>query len=162
MLSRFPYTTEVKSNEQTSQLEESINYTIAHALPVALSVSEILEASQNDPELRAVSEALKNNTWHKYNNIGPYYRIRNELAVKRNILLRQERIVIPTSLRQRVLDIVHETHGLGIVKTKQHLRSKVWWPGMDAEIERQIKACTLCSATQPQGQHPSFKMTKCS
>ncbi|KAJ8385135.1 hypothetical protein AAFF_G00192760 [Aldrovandia affinis] len=38
-------------------------------------------------------------------------------------------------LQARALSLAHEGH-LGIVGTKQHLRSKVWWPGMDKAAER--------------------------
>ena len=37
------------------------------------------------------------------------------------------RNVVPASLRKRVLELAHEGHQ-GIVKTKDCLRSKVWWP----------------------------------
>ena len=37
----------------------------------------------------------------------------------------------------RVLEICHEAH-LGIVKSKQPLRSKVWFPGIDKKMEAKI------------------------
>ena len=43
-------------------------------------------------------------------------------------------IVIPEKLRQRVLRLAHEGHQ-GIVKMKERLRSKVWWPGVDKDAE---------------------------
>jgi len=38
-------------------------------------------------------------------------------------------MVIPKSLQEQVISICHEGH-LEIVKTKQLLRSRVWFPGM--------------------------------
>ena len=46
------------------------------------------------------------------------------------LILRGIRTVVPQVLRKRVLDLAHEGHQ-GIVKTKQMIRSKVWWPGID-------------------------------
>ncbi len=37
---------------------------------------------------------------------------------------------LPQLLRGRALQLAHEGH-LGVIGTKQHLRTKVWWPGMD-------------------------------
>jgi hypothetical protein len=46
------------------------------------------------------------------------------------ILLHDKRIVIPKDLQMRVIDLAHEGHQ-GIVKTKQLLREKVYFPGID-------------------------------
>ncbi len=50
------------------------------------------------------------------------------------MVLRGTRLVIPQSLRTTVLALAHEGH-LGIVGTKNNLRTKVWWPGMDKAAE---------------------------
>ena len=53
--------------------------------------------------------------------------------------------MVPRKFR-RVLDLAHEGHQ-GIVKTKERLRSKVWWPGIEKKVQRMswlpdgIKAC---------------------
>ena len=53
--------------------------------------------------------------------------------------------MIPRALQQRVLELAHEGHQ-GIVKTKCRLRSKVWWPKIDADAERLCKICHGCQA----------------
>ena len=60
--------------------------------------------------------------------------------------MKGSRQVIPTSLSERVLSIAHTGHQ-GIVKTKQLLRTKVWWPGIDNDVETLVKSCILCQAT---------------
>ena len=45
---------------------------------------------------------------------------------------------MPRLLRDRVVQLEHEGHQ-GIVKTKYRLRSKVWWPGMDKDVETFVK-----------------------
>lgn len=59
------------------------------------------------------------------------------------VLLRIDRIVIPSSLRARVLQIGHEGHP-GIRVMKSHLRTNVWWPKMDQDIKRFVKHCRGC------------------
>jgi transposase InsO family protein len=54
--------------------------------------------------------------------------------------------VIPQKLRQQIIDIAHEGHQ-GIVKTKQLLRQKVWFPGIDAMVESTVTKCLACQTT---------------
>jgi len=48
-------------------------------------------------------------------------------------VLRGTRIIIPSKMQPRTLALADEGH-LGVVGTKQNLRSKVWWPGMDKRL----------------------------
>ena len=73
----------------------------------------------------------------------PYYRIKNELTFKADLILKGERLIIPKILQNRILSLVHETH-MGIVKTKSLLREKCWWPGMDSDVEELINNCIPC------------------
>lgn len=59
------------------------------------------------------------------------------------ILLRRHRIVIPASLRRRVVMVAHEGDQ-GIAKTKSLLRAKVWFPKLDFMVEDFIKTCHAC------------------
>lgn len=69
-------------------------------------------------------------------------------SFKSGVILKDNRIVIPKSLQQRILDLAHETHQ-GIVKTKLMLREKVWWPGIDLGIKELIKNCIPCISVTP-------------
>lgn len=53
------------------------------------------------------------------------------------------RLLIPRRLRKRVLDLAHEVHQ-GLVKTKLRLCTKVWWTGIDNQVESQCKTCHGC------------------
>ena len=61
-----------------------------------------------------------------------YKLVCNELACFGKVVLRGTRIVVPRQLRRKVLDLAHKGHQ-GTVKTKERLRPKVWWPGIDKE-----------------------------
>lgn len=92
-----------------------------NATPNALTTREVEEASADDEELREVRKAIESGTFDKCKAYAP---IANELCVIGYLVLRGVRIVLPYSLRARALALAHEGH-LGIVGTKQHLRSKV-------------------------------------
>ena len=61
--------------------------------------------------------------------------VAGELVVIGQLILRGTRIIIPRKLQPRTLGLAHEGH-FGVVGTKQNLRTKVWWPGMDKATER--------------------------
>lgn len=111
-----------------------------------MTLEEIVTAKSQDSELQAVFKAVQSGQWfnkkdpnHRY--VKTYQKLRNEFSVTDNgILLRDTRIVIPKSLRQRTMAISHEGHQ-GIAKTKTLLRTKVWWHGLDAEVEKIVKNC---------------------
>ena len=80
--------------------------------------------------------------------------VAGELCVIGQLVLRGTRIIIPSKLQPRTLALAHEGH-LGVVGTKQNLRTKVWWPGMDKAVERHCRACHECQlVAQPDPPEP--------
>ena len=63
--------------------------------------------------------------------------MRNELSTLGKLVLKGARLLIPHKLRERVLDLAQEGHQ-GVVKTK------VWWAGIDKQVEDKCKACHGC------------------
>ena len=49
-------------------------------------------------------------------------------------------------MRPKIVSLAHEGH-LGIVGTKQNLRSKVWWPGCERDAEIFVKTYHGCQLT---------------
>ncbi len=76
-------------------------------------------------------------------SIREYWLVRDELAVLDGIAYRGQRIVVPPTMRSRMLDLIHETH-LGTVKSKQRARETLYWPGMSSEIEEKVQDCPVC------------------
>ena len=81
-------------------------------------------------------------------------RVKDELTINEqaNIILRGSRIVILNTLQDRAIPIVHEDHQ-GLVKTKQLLREKVSFPGIDDNVKQKLDKCTACQANSS-GSHP--------
>ena len=57
------------------------------------------------------------------------------------------RVVIPVTLQERLLEDLDECHP-GMCRMKALARSFVWWPGIDQDIEDQVKFCQDCVSTQ--------------
>ena len=78
----------------------------------------------------------------------PYWGGRHHLSVDHGIVLKGNRIVVPTSLRPQVLRDLHAPHQ-GIVRTKSRARRVVHWPGMSRQLEDLIRDCQPCRTYQP-------------
>ena len=88
-----------------------------------------------------------------YKNVFP------ELSIADELILRGSRIVVPTKLRQKVIEIAHEGHQ-GQVRTKQLLRAHVWFPAMDSQCEKFVSTCIACQANTPRTHRAPLKMTE--
>ena len=115
---------------------------VENAVPLALTARKVEEASMDDPELAVLRDCVKSGNWERC-ELTSYQAVKEELTVYGGLVLRGDRIVIPQVLRKHVLQLAHEGHQ-GIVKTKNRLRSKVWWPKMDQAAERLCRVCHGC------------------
>ncbi len=156
VLSRLPI--RAQAPRERNIAEEYINFIAERAVPKAMTLEEIAKATEDDAVLQQVLHCLSLNHWPNDPGLQKFSRVRDELSTSQGLLLRGTRIVMPKSLRPRTLSLAHENHQ-GIVRTKQLLRQKVWWPGIDTEAENLIKACLPCQSTMPQSVpeplHPS-------
>lgn len=81
------------------------------------------------------------------NDYCPYRNVFDQLNIDQGVVLLGSRVIVPTSLRGKILKVLHEEH-MGIGKTKALARSYVWWPRMDDEIELMIKSCFSCQSNR--------------
>ena len=77
----------------------------------------------------------------------PYFTYREELTIVDGLLVKGNRIVIPTDMRHDCLETLHVPH-LGLQKTLLRARTSVFWPGMTADIKTQISNCSACHKFQ--------------
>ena len=113
-----------------------------------ISLSDIRRETKKDSVLSKLCECVKSGNWSAYAKDKQVMFLRNEMSVHEDILLRGNRIVVPLLLQNDILKLAHETH-MGIVKTKQLLRQKFYWVGMDKDIEQLVKNCDVCIINQP-------------
>ena len=140
ILSRTPISE--TDNETCDITEKYVNYVMETSLPIAVTLDEMQKECETDETLIKVRKCLQTNRWGKSTDLKPYRQVKNELTVKDSVILKNNKLVIPTSLQGRILDLAHESHQ-GIVKTKQLLREKVWWPSIDTDVMNKIKHVML-------------------
>ena len=137
--------------------DEFVRFVAATATPQAMTTREIEEASSEDREFVELRQYIKDGNW-KGDQHKQYVPVCSELCVIGKLILRGTRIVIPSKLRPRVLNLAHEGHP-GIVSMKQRLRSKVWWPGIDREAEKFCKTCYGCQLVSSPANPEPIKST---
>ena len=130
-----------KAGSKPNVADHYIRFVAENAAPKAIPIQEIEKLSAVDKELSAIREVIQTGKLHQLPR--EYRHVSGELTVLGKLVLRGSRIVIPQVPRERVLHLAHEGHQ-GVVKTKQRLRSKVWWPKIDQGAEEICKTCHGC------------------
>ena len=73
----------------------------------------------------------------------PYQRVKDQLKIDKECVLKANRVIIPVRLKDKVLQMLHSEH-MGISKTKNLARYYVWLPKIDEDIECLVKSCEPC------------------
>ncbi len=68
--------------------------------------------------------------------IRPYYSV---LSVQNGLLMRGNRIIIPSEMRLQMLDKIHQ----GIEKCRRKARVSVWWPGVAKQLEELVTSSKI-------------------
>lgn len=140
-LSRLAITDTITGKSLDEYAEHYVAWVVSNALPVALKITEIEQASEADNIIQSVRLGIEQDVWSE--EAAPFKVFATELSFADKILLRGTRIVIPEILRKRTLDLAHEGHpGMSIMK--QRMRAKVWWPKLDIQVERYVRSCRGC------------------
>ncbi len=115
-------------------------------MPPSLKIKEIRSAIHLYPVLRDLYKVIENQQTIDGARFRQYRNVAEELSIAKGVILRGNRIIIPKSLQNKVIKIAHEGHQ-GLVKTKQLLRSRVWFPKMDEAVSAVVNPCIACQAT---------------
>ena len=122
-----------------------------------IGVEQVRTATRRDPVLSRLLEFTKNG-WPSQcpsSDLQPYWIHREELTTEDGVLLWGLRVVVPLTLRNEVLDLLHEAHP-GSTRCKQLARSYVWWPGIDRDVENKVQSCSCCIEERRDPNAPSM------
>ena len=73
---------------------------------------------------------------------------RHLLYNKDGVIMSNDRIFIPRSLRKRVLQLLHGAHH-GVTSMGAWARNLIYWPGLSADIETTRQLCQTCNRIAP-------------
>ena len=112
-----------------------------------VSWAAVRAATAADPTLQSVLQMLTTgfpvDSRTLPANIRPYFPYASSLYELNGVLMLSDRIVIPTSLRPDILNLLHAAHQ-GIDRMKARAGDAVFWPGIVGDISRIRWACTDC------------------
>ena len=115
-------------------------------------VEDIRRASLMDNECILLSKHVMDGfPHHKFQlpiPIRSYWNVRSRLSIDNGIILCGHRMVIPVSLRQKVLKDMLSMHQ-GATKMKERARQSFYWPRMDNDIHSVVLTCQSCQEKLP-------------
>ncbi|UYV63588.1 K02A2.6-like [Cordylochernes scorpioides] len=142
-LSRDPLKDEVDTSYLEGQTES------VHMLLVTTDekIKRLQKETHEDHTLIQLIEYAKNG-WPKYKTMvcdeaKPYWQFQDEIHVSDGIVYKGNCIVVPSTLRKEILQVVHSSHQ-GIAASKEKARSAFYWPGMITQVENEVEKCRTC------------------
>ena len=148
-MSRHP---NLQATAERNVAENYVNYVCTNAIPKAMTLQETQAETKEDPTLQSLIKAIETDRWTD-SEILDYKRLKDELLVHSGVVMRGNRIVVPSKLRERAVALAHVGHQ-GIVKTKSLIREKVWFPGIDKMVKDKVDNCLACQAVTPSKSSP--------
>lgn len=125
---------------------------------LALSNKIVRDSMKNDQETKLVVEWLhQNGEWPE--QIAKYKPFKDDLYIQNDVLMKQEKLVLPAALRNQALKVAHVAHP-GMSTMKHLLRQGVWWPGIDREVEDYVKKCPECQLVTKSSKPLPIVLTK--
>ena len=119
-------------------------------------LSQIREAQITDEECAQIGNYCSQG-WSAYMPnqplLCPYWENRTHFSIVDDLLLCDERLVIPKSMRPEILKCIQTGH-LGISKCRARAQASVWWPGLPMQIENMVANCSTCAKDRPDPTEP--------
>ena len=126
----------------------------------AVVLETIAEKTKEEKELQLLKKTIHSGQWDKINTtLKPYIDVQAELYEIDDVILRLDRIIPPSSLREKIIRIAHKQGHLGLSKTKEMIRHKYWWPQMNIQIENAVKKCFDCQVSTKTNHTEPAQMT---
>ena len=131
-------------NQRTSTSEN--DNTVARGLPQLFTPGLLEELTAEDPILSQIWKAVENRAYEKFcqvdENLSHFYPMASE---QRGILIVDNKIAIPTKLRQACLNWLHRDHTgqMAMLDAADYL----WWPKIHSMITEKAEECNHCQAT---------------
>uniref|UniRef100_A0A9J8CHS5 Gypsy retrotransposon integrase-like protein 1 n=1 Tax=Cyprinus carpio carpio TaxID=630221 RepID=A0A9J8CHS5_CYPCA len=152
-LSQHPQPTISSVFSELVQEVEAYENAVSGAWPISPTKLESVKSeTEMDFELQKVRQYVTDG-WPRYGANVPqalksYYSARHHLSIFQDLVLYDDRIIIPQNMRSDILQRLHSGHQ-GIVKCRKRARCSVWWPGLSQEIQQLVNSCKDCLESRP-------------
>ena len=137
-LSRFPLTDTIAEEEpyelifMMTEVDKIITY------------EDIADSTSKDPVLKELKQYIKSGFPNKLpDTVKEFKQFKADLSILKNCIMYRNRVLIPSALRKKVLELFHRDHP-GIVAMKSLIRALVWYPGIDKDTSDLVSSCQVC------------------
>ena len=112
---------------------------------------EVLQETNKDEELQSLKHYISTGWPAKRSQIPvflhPYWNYRDELTVESGILMKNSKVLIPETLRQKYLIQIHQGHQ-GIEACRSRAREFVFWVNINSDLKEMVEKCDICQSQQ--------------
>ena len=137
------------------ELEIMVQSMLSNIPIKAMDWKKIQQATEDDPIFQGLKSMIING-WpdHKSSlpsELQPCWQVKDDLYIANEVVLYNERIIIPAELQTKALALLHESHQ-GIEKSKMRAKSTMFWPGIGQDVEDSVDKCPICLTHRNQQQ----------
>jgi len=128
-------------NQLTLDTEKAIN----KLKTPNITFEELIDHTNKDVELQLIKRHVTHHLQHINCKIAEvFHPIMDRISVTENgLLLKDDQIIIPSTLRQKVIERAHENH-MGIGPMTRLLKQHYYFPLMDKLLKEKVKNCLPC------------------
>ena len=122
-------------------------------------MDKIKEATKTDRSLIKLKEYTINGWPDKQEcdtSVSVYKQIKDLIGIEDDLLVKGQQIIIPKSLRPTVKEKLHAAH-LGYDSMMRRVRSTVYWPGIQHEVQQLADECEACQNRKPSNQKETLQ-----
>ncbi|XP_028514411.1 uncharacterized protein K02A2.6 [Exaiptasia diaphana] len=146
-LSRAPLSKCSNPDDLQDEINLYVNFVYSLLPATDQRIENIKERQRQDEVCRTILEYTSAG-WPERNKVPSalqsYWADRGSLTVIHGLLVKDDRIVIPSDMRLEILEKIHEGHQ-GITKCRARAQRSVWWPGLSRQIEDLVRTCRKCA-----------------
>ena len=112
---------------------------------------EVLQETNKDKELQSLKHYISTGWPVKRSQIPvslhPYWNFRDELTIESGILMKNSKVLIPETLKQKYLMQIHQGHQ-GIEACRSRAREIVFWVNINNDLKELVEKCDICQSQQ--------------
>ena len=112
---------------------------------------EMLHETNKDKELQSLKHYISTGWPSKRSQIPvslhPYWNFRDELTVENGILMKNSKVLIPETLKQKYLKQIHQGHQ-GIEACRSRAREFIFWVNINSDLKEMVEKCDICQSQQ--------------
>ena len=148
------------SSEYISLLSQEDENELAFVASISRNVSELTTISWERLVSETAGDAVLTRLLEQLNAgfpetlkeldpvLHPFFRIRESLFFGDGVVMCNDRVIVPESLRKDVLDILHSAHQ-GVSSMESRAQCLLYWPGMHSDIASRRNNCSHCCRNAP-------------